>query len=77
MSRRQPPFEITPDLLLRAYSIGLFPMAEDRDDPELHWVEPERRGVFPLDGLVVSQEPRQDRALRSRSRSPPTAPSRK
>jgi leucyl/phenylalanyl-tRNA--protein transferase len=55
MSRRQPPFEITPDLIVRAYSIGLFPMAEDRDDPELHWVEPERRGVFPLDGLVVSK----------------------
>jgi leucyl/phenylalanyl-tRNA---protein transferase len=55
MSRRQPPFEITPDLLVRAYSIGLFPMAEDRDDLELHWVEPERRGVFPLDGLIVSK----------------------
>jgi leucyl/phenylalanyl-tRNA--protein transferase len=55
MSRRQPPFEITPDLLLRAYSIGLFPMAEDRDSTLLHWVEPERRGVFPLDGLIVSR----------------------
>src|ERR1700712_5408173 len=55
MSRRQPPFEITPDLLVRAYSIGLFPMAEDRDDPVLHWVEPERRGVFPLDGLAISK----------------------
>ncbi len=55
MSRRQPPFEITPDLLLRAYSIGLFPMAEDRDSAELHWVEPQRRGVFPLDGLIVSK----------------------
>jgi leucyl/phenylalanyl-tRNA---protein transferase len=55
MSRRQPPFEITPELLVRAYSIGLFPMAEDRNDPELHWVEPERRGVFPLDGLIVSR----------------------
>jgi leucyl/phenylalanyl-tRNA--protein transferase len=55
MSRRQPPFEITPDLLVRAYSIGLFPMAEDRDSPELHWVEPERRGVFPLDQLIVSK----------------------
>ena len=55
MSRRQPPFEITPDLLVRAYSIGLFPMAEDRNDPVLHWVEPERRGVFPLDRLIVSR----------------------
>jgi leucyl/phenylalanyl-tRNA---protein transferase len=54
MSRRQP-FEITPELILRAYSIGLFPMAEDRDDPELHWVEPERRGIFPLDDLLISK----------------------
>jgi len=55
MSRREPPFEITPELLLRAYSIGLFPMAEDRDALQLNWVEPERRGVFPLDGLNVSK----------------------
>ena len=55
MSRRQPPFEITPELLLRAYAIGLFPMAEDRDSAELHWVEPERRGVFPLGGLIISK----------------------
>ncbi len=55
MSRRQPPFVITPDLIVRAYSIGLFPMAEDRDATELHWVEPERRGIFPLEGLLVSK----------------------
>ncbi|MDE3177077.1 MAG: leucyl/phenylalanyl-tRNA--protein transferase [Pseudomonadota bacterium] len=55
MSRRLPPFEITPDLLVRAYSIGLFPMAEDRESAQLHWVEPERRGIFPLDGLVISK----------------------
>jgi len=46
---------ITPDLLLRAYEIGLFPMAEDAEDPSLHWIEPERRGVIPLDGLHVSR----------------------
>lgn len=39
---------ITPDILLRAYSIGLFPMAESADDPEIFWVEPEMRGVIPL-----------------------------
>ena len=55
MSRRQPPFEITPDLIVRAYSIGLFPMAEDRDATQLHWIEPERRGIFPLDGLIVAK----------------------
>jgi leucyl/phenylalanyl-tRNA--protein transferase len=55
MSRRQPPFEVTSEILLRAYSIGMFPMAEDRDAAHLFWVEPERRGIFPLDGLVVSR----------------------
>ena len=48
-------FEITPDILLRAYSIGLFPMAESRDAEALFWVEPEARGVFPLDALRVSR----------------------
>ncbi|SDR63100.1 leucyl/phenylalanyl-tRNA--protein transferase [Rhizobiales bacterium GAS191] len=44
---------ITPELLLRAYEIGLFPMAEDADDPTIYWVEPERRGIIPLDGFHV------------------------
>ena len=48
--RRQ---EITPQLLLKAYSCGLFPMAELADDPELFWVEPEMRGVIPLDRFHV------------------------
>ena len=55
MSRPRPRFEITPDVLLRAYSIGLFPMAESREAETLFWVEPEARGVFPLDGLIVSR----------------------
>ncbi len=55
MSRPQPKFEITPDILLRAYSIGLFPMAESREADNLFWVEPEERGVFPLDRLIVSK----------------------
>jgi leucyl/phenylalanyl-tRNA--protein transferase len=46
---------ITPRLLLRAYSIGMFPMAESADDPTIFWVDPEERGVFPLDGLIVSR----------------------
>jgi len=41
--------EITPALLLRAYAAGIFPMAESADDPELFWVDPERRGILPLD----------------------------
>ena len=48
-------FELTADILLRAYSIGVFPMAESREAKELFWVEPQERGVFPLDGLVVSR----------------------
>ncbi len=46
---------ITPRLLLRAYSIGMFPMAESSDDPNLFWVDPEERGIFPLDGLIISR----------------------
>lgn len=46
---------ITPEILLRAYSIGLFPMAESADDPEIFWVEPEMRGILPLDGFHVSK----------------------
>ena len=48
-------FELTADILLRAYSIGVFPMAESRDAKDLFWVEPEARGIFPLDGLIVSR----------------------
>ncbi|WP_457586289.1 leucyl/phenylalanyl-tRNA--protein transferase [Ensifer canadensis] len=47
--------DVTPDMLLRAYSIGLFPMADSADDPELFWVEPEIRGVIPLDDFHVSR----------------------
>jgi len=53
MARGRSRPQITPDLLLRAYSMGLFPMADSVDDPELFWVEPDIRGVIPLDGLHV------------------------
>lgn len=46
---------LTPDLLLHGYSIGVFPMAEHRHDPEIFWVDPKRRGVFPLDGFHISR----------------------
>ncbi len=49
MSRRS--FQITPELMLRAYQAGLFPMAETRHGDRLYWLEPERRGVLPLDGF--------------------------
>ncbi len=49
MSRRT--VEVTPDLLLRAYRAGLFPMAETRHGSRLYWLDPELRGVLPLDGF--------------------------
>ena len=55
MSHPRKQFEITTDILLRAYSIGLFPMAESATDRNLFWVDPEQRGIFPLDGLIVSK----------------------
>ena len=45
---------ITPQILLRAYAAGIFPMAESAEDNALYWVEPEERGVIPLDGLKIS-----------------------
>jgi leucyl/phenylalanyl-tRNA--protein transferase len=49
VSRRH--FEITPELLLRAYRAGLFPMAESRRGDRLYWLDPEMRGVIPLHGF--------------------------
>ena len=45
--------EVTPDLLLRAYACGIFPMSEGIDDPGLFWVEPRLRGILPLDAFHV------------------------
>jgi len=53
MSRRQ--MEITPDLMLRAYRIGLFPMAESREAKTLYWLDPEQRGLIPLDRFHLSR----------------------
>jgi leucyl/phenylalanyl-tRNA---protein transferase len=47
--------EITPDILLRAYAMGIFPMSDGRDDREIHWIDPRRRGVLPLDGFHISR----------------------
>lgn len=44
---------VTPDLLLRAYAVGVFPMAESRHDKELYWIDPKQRGVLPLDRFHV------------------------
>ncbi|MGB3753423.1 MAG: leucyl/phenylalanyl-tRNA--protein transferase [Parerythrobacter sp.] len=53
---------LSPDILLRAYASGIFPMAEARDDPEIFWLDPRRRGILPLDGFHTS------RSLRRRLR---------
>ncbi|GAC1335010.1 MAG: leucyl/phenylalanyl-tRNA--protein transferase [Beijerinckiaceae bacterium] len=55
MSRALDPPPITPELVLQAYSIGLFPMAESAEKDHLFWVDPELRGIFPLDRMIVSK----------------------
>ena len=45
---------LDPDLLLRAYSVGVFPMADGRAAPEIFWVEPKKRGILPLNGFRLS-----------------------
>jgi leucyl/phenylalanyl-tRNA---protein transferase len=62
MSRRM--VEVTPELLLRAYRAGLFPMAETRRGNRLYWLDPEKRGVLPLDGFHMPR--RLLRTVRSR-----------
>lgn len=54
---------LTPEIVLRAYAEGLFPMAEARNDPTLYWISPDARGVIPLDGLRISH--RLARTIRS------------
>ncbi|HVJ55429.1 MAG TPA: leucyl/phenylalanyl-tRNA--protein transferase [Aliidongia sp.] len=44
---------LTPDLLLRAYAAGIFPMADSAEDPEIFWVDPEWRGIIPLDKFHI------------------------
>ena len=46
---------IDPDLLLRAYSIGVFPMADSRAADDVYWVEPKKRGILPIDGFRLSR----------------------
>lgn len=57
MNTQHDPFdlELTPDLILRAYRAGIFPMSEGADDPEIFWVSPQMRGVLPLDGFKMSK----------------------
>src|SRR5450432_3717466 len=52
-SRDDVVLEITPQVLLKAYAVGIFPMAESAEDPGLYWIEPEQRGIIPLDDFHV------------------------
>jgi leucyl/phenylalanyl-tRNA--protein transferase len=52
-SRDNAQVEITPEVLLKAYACGIFPMAENADDPALYWIEPELRGIIPLETFHV------------------------
>jgi leucyl/phenylalanyl-tRNA---protein transferase len=64
-SRETALVEITPEVLLKAYACGIFPMAESAEDPALYWIEPERRGIMMLDAFHVparlARTVRQDR----------------
>ena len=54
MASRETAFvEITPEVLLKAYACGIFPMAESAEDPALYWIEPEKRGIIPLEAFHV------------------------
>src|SRR5437667_12426452 len=52
-NRQSSQIEITPEVLLKAYACGIFPMAESAEDPALYWIEPEHRGIIPLDRFHV------------------------
>ena len=53
-NRENSTMEITPEVLLKAYACGIFPMAESADDPALYWIEPDMRGIIPLEGFHLS-----------------------
>lgn len=49
------PDPLDPETLLQAYAMGIFPMAEGRDDAQVHWIDPRHRGIMPLDGFHLSR----------------------
>lgn len=57
MAKRSDPFEpdITPELIIRAYCAGIFPMSEDAADEDIFWVSPDQRGIIPLDSFRLSK----------------------
>lgn len=57
MTRKADPFsiELTPELIIRAYQAGIFPMAEDAASDDLFWVSPQQRGIIPIEGFHISR----------------------
>ncbi|MGF1551199.1 MAG: leucyl/phenylalanyl-tRNA--protein transferase [Paracoccaceae bacterium] len=55
MKDAEPGLDLTPELLLRAYAAGVFPMADSAEAEDVFWVEPRRRGILPLDGFHLSR----------------------
>ena len=55
---------LSPEILLRAYAVGLFPMAETREDSTLYWIDPEKRGILPLDRFHIPRRLRRTLFLR-------------
>ncbi len=47
--------QVTPEILIEAYRMGIFPMAENRESDEIFWVEPKLRGIIPLNGFKISR----------------------
>jgi len=66
-NRETTTIEITAEVLLKAYACGIFPMAESADDPALYWIEPDIRGIIPLEGFHIPV--RLKRTVRSTSLS--------
>lgn len=52
-NRNADDFELTPELLLRAYTVGVFPMAESRDATAISWIDPRKRGIMPLGAVHI------------------------
>src|SRR5690606_13012411 len=61
MARRTDPFavDLTPELIIRAYRAGIFPMSEDAEDDDIFWLSPDLRGILPLDGFRASKSLRE------------------
>ena len=59
MSRHDTDLNLTPELLLRAYAAGIFPMAETRNTSQVYWVDPKRRGVLPCAAAITANSTEQ------------------